>query len=226
MQCPGQDSRYWDGEAIFESHCSKCGATVEFFKDESKRKCQNCGHEVLNPKIDFGCASYCPYAEQCLGSPSPEMLAQKQELLIDRVAIEMKKLFDGYFQKIGTATKVARYAGDLAKTEEANKAVILIASYLHSLGSDPAVKDLLSRLGANQGIIDEVCGILSLLPDRINHEATVNARVIHDAVLLETLTRKSKGEAENCFTEDSIKSFLTIGGAKTAKKLSTDMGTQ
>ncbi len=95
MQCPGQDSRYWDGEAIFEAKCSKCNTIVEFFKDDSKRKCKNCGTEVLNPKIDFGCAAYCAYAEHCLGSLPPEMIAKKQELLIDRVAIEMKRHLGG-----------------------------------------------------------------------------------------------------------------------------------
>jgi hypothetical protein len=40
---------------------------VEFFKDESTRKCKNCGHGIINPKMDFGCAAYCKFAEQCLG---------------------------------------------------------------------------------------------------------------------------------------------------------------
>jgi hypothetical protein len=25
MQCPGQDNRYWDGEAVFEAPCPNCG---------------------------------------------------------------------------------------------------------------------------------------------------------------------------------------------------------
>jgi len=71
MKCPGQDSRLWGPEAIFEAKCPECGGPIEFFKDESSRKCRKCGHKVLNPKMDFGCAAYCRYAAQCLGETCP-----------------------------------------------------------------------------------------------------------------------------------------------------------
>ena len=67
MKCPGQDSRYWKPGAIFEVRCPKCGSQVEFFKDDTTRLCKKCGHRFVNPGMDFGCASYCPCAEQCLG---------------------------------------------------------------------------------------------------------------------------------------------------------------
>ena len=40
----------------------------------------------------------------------PELLAQKEDLLKDRVAIEMKRYFKSDFKRIGHATRVARYA--------------------------------------------------------------------------------------------------------------------
>ena len=40
---------------------------MEFFKDEPKLKCRNCGQMVVNPKIDLGCAEWCQYAQQCIG---------------------------------------------------------------------------------------------------------------------------------------------------------------
>ena len=61
MQCPGQDSRYWDGEAVFEANCSECGNVLEFFKDDNARKCGKCGHEATQ-RVDhlvnynLGCA--------------------------------------------------------------------------------------------------------------------------------------------------------------------------
>ena len=67
MRCPGQDTRFWKPGAIFEVPCPKCGRMVEFFKDESTRRCKQCGHKIINPKMDFGCAAYCKYAAQCLG---------------------------------------------------------------------------------------------------------------------------------------------------------------
>ncbi|MBW2015074.1 MAG: phosphohydrolase, partial [Deltaproteobacteria bacterium] len=68
MKCPGQDSRYWKPEAIFKAKCPKCGHNVEFFKDDTTRKCDKCGHKFANPKMDFGCAAYCQFAEECIGT--------------------------------------------------------------------------------------------------------------------------------------------------------------
>jgi len=66
MKCPGQDTGFWDADAIFETRCPSCGQSVEFFKDESMRRCRGCGRKILNPRTDLGCASYCRFADQCL----------------------------------------------------------------------------------------------------------------------------------------------------------------
>ena len=81
MRCPGQDMQYWKPGAIFEASCPQCGQTVEFFKDDTARKCGKCGHRFVNPQMDFGCAAYCPYAEQCLGTLPEGLAAQKENLL-------------------------------------------------------------------------------------------------------------------------------------------------
>ena len=134
MQCPGQDSRYWTGSAVFETACEKCGHPLEFFKDDSTRVCNNCGHRMLNPKIDFGCASYCPYASQCLGELPPELLKKKQEELVEQVAVAIKQRLGQDFKAIGHAGRVARRAGELAHNREGtNPAVLNIAAYLHTL---------------------------------------------------------------------------------------------
>ena len=67
LRCPGQDIRFWKPEDIFEVKCPGCGKSVEFFKDEPKMKCRNCGRMVVNPKLDLGCAEWCLYAQECLG---------------------------------------------------------------------------------------------------------------------------------------------------------------
>jgi hypothetical protein len=69
LRCPGQDQRFWKPEDIFNVECPGCGKNVEFFKDEPKMKCRNCGQMVINPKIDLGCAQWCQCAKQCLGGP-------------------------------------------------------------------------------------------------------------------------------------------------------------
>nr|MBF0221502.1 phosphohydrolase [Desulfobulbaceae bacterium] len=204
MQCPGQDSRYWDNEAIFEANCSKCGTIVEFFKDDNKRKCRQCGNEMLNPKIDFGCASYCPYAEQCLGSLPPEMIAKKQELLIDRVAIESKKMLAQDFAKISLMTKAARFANTIIKTEDAaNKAVVMIATYFLPFATTlteaeskaTAIEQIRSRLtslGANPGIVDEVCTILSD-PLKVASDGNINHCIVHDSLILSHIASNPEG---------------------------------
>ncbi|HUV50769.1 MAG TPA: hypothetical protein VMW78_07120 [Anaerolineae bacterium] len=68
MKCPGQDTRYWKPEAIFDAKCPGCSHKVEFFKDDTTRKCPNCGRRFKNPNIDFGCALYCQFAGQCTGN--------------------------------------------------------------------------------------------------------------------------------------------------------------
>ena len=65
MKCPGQDSRFWKPDSIFEIECPLCSEQVEFFKDDIKRECFNCGSIIKNPKFDPGCAAHCRYADKC-----------------------------------------------------------------------------------------------------------------------------------------------------------------
>ncbi len=246
MQCPGQDSRYWDGAAVFEANCPECGSGIEFFKDDNTRKCGQCGHRMLNPRIDFGCASYCPYASQCLGELPPELLAQKQDLLKERVAIEMKRYFDNDFKRIGHAGRVARLVKEIGtmvmerdEHQDFNPAVAGIVGYLHDIGireaekkfdsvapryqhqeGPPVAREILTELGANEGIIEEVCDIIG------HHhsprpEETINFKVLYDADLIVNLEEKQKEAPASREQLGKIVSgsFLTEEGAKVARKM-------
>jgi hypothetical protein len=149
MKCPGQDTLYWKPGAIYEVPCPQCGAKVEFFKDDTARKCPKCQHRFVNPNMDFGCAAYCQYAEQCIGTLPEEFLKQKEDLLKDRVAIEMKRYFKSDFKRIGHATRVARHAERINRAEGGNPAVVLCAAYLHDIGIVRARK---STTAARPGI--------------------------------------------------------------------------
>jgi HD superfamily phosphohydrolase YqeK len=210
MKCPGQDSRYWKPGAIFEVECPQCGHPVEFFKDDTTRRCRKCGHRFLNPGLDFGCASYCKYAEQCIGNLPPELIAQKEDLLKDRVAIEMKRYFKKDFRRVGHAGRVARYAERIAKKEGGDLAVILAAAYLHDAGikeaeknqrddaaevheqeGPPVAKDILERLGAAEGMIEEVCDIIGH-HHHPRSEETNNFKCVYDADQIANLEEKNK----------------------------------
>lgn len=138
MKCPGQDSRNWGPEAIFEAQCPQCGGAVEFFKDEGSRKCRKCGHKVLNPRMDFGCAAYCRFASQCLGEElPPELAAKRIDLLKDRIAMEVKKVLGRDFKLIGRLVKVIEYTGRVIRVGKTNPAAVLIAARLAVLIPEP-----------------------------------------------------------------------------------------
>jgi len=239
MKCPGQDSRYWQPGAIFNEKCPKCGSIVEFFKDDTARNCDNCGQRFANPKMDFGCASYCQYAEECVGDLPPEALAQRENLLKDRIAIEMKRYFKSDFKRIGHASRVARYADQIGKSEGGNLAVILGAAYLHDIGIHEAerkydstaakyqekegpeiAKTIMNKLGAKEQLIDEICDIIG----HHHHprpEETINFKVVYDSDLIVNLEEKHKESPMDNERLSQIieKSFLTDNGRKTAREV-------
>lgn len=210
MRCPGQDTRYWKADAIFEVKCPGCGQSTEFFKDESSRRCKQCGHKVINPRLDFGCAAYCKYAAQCLADP--DMLVQREDLLKNRVALEMKKYFQKDFKRIGHAAAVARYAESLVKAEKGDPAVVISAAYLHDIGikeaerkyqsaeavyqekeGPPVAREILIRLGADDKLIEEVCDIIG----HHHHpraEETINFKILYEADLIVNLEEQHKAK--------------------------------
>jgi len=239
MKCPGQETQFWKPGSIFEVKCPKCGHLVEFFKDDPTRKCPKCGHRFLNPSLDFGCASYCQYAEQCIGDLPPELLAQKEDLLKDRVAIEMKRYFKQDFKRVGHAIRMARYAEQIGREEGGNLAVILCAAYLHDIGIKEAerkhnstaakyqeekcpsiAREILNRLGAKKGLVDEACDIVGH-HHHPRQEETVNFKSLYDADLIANLEEKQKKSPPDSKKLMGIikESFLTESGRKLAKRV-------
>ncbi len=196
------------------------------------------GHgRFLNPGMDFGCAAYCPYAEQCIGNLPPELMAHKENLLKDRVAIEMKKYFKKDFKRIGHATKVARYAERIGKSEGGNMAVILASAYLLGIHEaerkynstaaryqeeegPPIANEILTRLGAKAELIAEVCDIVGH-HHHPRDEETVNFKVLYDSDLIVNL---EENHTEKPMVADQLekiirKSFLTESGTREARKV-------
>ncbi len=212
MKCPGQDSRYWDEAAIFEAKCPECSQVLEFFKDDSTRTCRKCGHKMLNPRIDFGCASYCPYAEQCLGSLPPELAAKKQELIKDKVAIELKRHCAGDFKRFGRASKAMQYAEEIGREESCLLAVVLVAALLYDFekkGLDlDFPKEILTAIAAEENFIREVGDLLGNA-GKIDLEAaedSIELRVLHDAVLLVRMEEEQKEDPQS---NDELAGLIT-----------------
>ena len=239
MKCPGQDTQYWSEDAIFETECPECGYPMEFFKDDATRRCTNCKKKIVNPKMDFGCASYCKFAEQCLGTLPEEFVAQRDDLLKDRVAVEMKRYLGTDFKRIGHIAKVANFAEKIGKKEKANLAVVLCAAYLYDIGVKNAfekhdsiepenmekettkvARELMEKLGAKEELINEVIDIVGH-HNRPTKEDSLNRKVLHDA---DMLTHMAGCEGKNGVDDEQFlakldRLFLTTAGNELAKQV-------
>jgi hypothetical protein len=223
MKCPGQDTQYWQADAIFDVPCPECGRTVEFFKDDTLRKCAHCGHRFMNPQMDFGCAAYCQYAEQCIGDLPPELIAQKDDLFKDRIAVAVKRHLKTDFGRIGRASRVAGHADKIGRKAAANMAVILSAAYLHVL-EPPLVEEILTELKAPPGLTTAVLDILaSATNDKSGQregdpEGGPEGGIVADAVRIEALETKAKaGEGAGIRVHDDA--FHSPAAAEVAREV-------
>jgi DNA-directed RNA polymerase subunit RPC12/RpoP len=189
MKCPGQDSQYWKSDAVFEVKCPKCSGLVEFFKDDTSRRCGQCGHRFVNPKMDFGCAAYCQYAEQCLGDLPPELAARQEDLLKDRVAVAVKRYLKTDFKQIGHITRRARYAEEMANSKEVQTKlpVVLITALLWDLDADrdggdtPVARSILNDLKAPPPLIEQVCKLIASRTTASTDGAETEFNIVADA---------------------------------------------
>lgn len=238
MKCPGQDMKYWKDDAIFEVKCPECSAMVEFYKDDTTRKCHKCSHRFVNPKLDFGCATYCQFAEQCLGSLPEDFVMQQDSLLKDKVAVEVKRYFKTDFKRIGYATKIARHAENIGKaTEGANLALILCSSYLFNIGyteanelhetvcradmqkTGPAVaKNILEKLGADPMLVSQVCSIIGGKAVE-DSDLQLTVTIVEDAYNLTELETEMGNEAAAEDVQRRTNLIATQEGKKEAERL-------
>lgn len=239
MKCPGQDMRYWKPGDIFDVPCPQCGKKIEFFKDEVRRRCKSCGAQVTNPKIDFGCAEWCAYAQQCVGTLSVERNGEGPESLRQRIASEMRRVFAGDSKRIDHANRVARFAEGILKDEGGDPAVVIAAAYLHDIGiheaekkydstagkyqereGPPIARNILESLGADKGMVDEVCDLIAHhhSPGQLQ---TLNFQILWEADCLVNLEDAPESELDQ--TKEMVEAtFKTSTGKSLAKALLID----
>jgi HD superfamily phosphodiesterase len=226
IRCPGQDQRFWKPGDIFEVKCPACGQVAEFFKDEPKLKCRNCGQEVANPKIDLGCADWCQYAEQCLGI----QVGAVRERLIS----EMEKVFGTDKRRINHALAVLDYAEQIQAQEGGDPLVVKAAAILHDIGileaerkhgssagkyqemeGPPIAKSILERRGLPADIVEHICRIIA------SHHSTKDIdtaefRIVWDADWLVNLSSDFADASRERLKEIVDKTFKTRKGRQTA----------
>lgn len=236
MECPGQDTRFWKQDDVFEIECPKCHYSVEFFKYDVKRKCR-CGHEMVNPKIDFGCAQWCSYGDKCLESlPEDVRTVQKDEQnkrLRERILHEIKKHFGQGSGSLAHALKVAHYAEEILKIEGGHPLIVLSAAYLHGLGTKEAhgkhehpspeeekeaaasAREILKKLNIQREIYDEICDIIGHHGHPRERE-TLHFQIFYEADRLSAIEDGFSREPE----KDVIgKAIQTATGQKLAQDL-------
>jgi HD superfamily phosphohydrolase YqeK len=240
MRCPGQDPMFWKPDDVFEIPCPKCGYRVEFFKYDVKRKCR-CGHEMVNPRIDFGCAEWCPYGDSCIeGLPEEMKTKQRQEKnnrLRERISSEMRKHFGPDTKRINHALKVAQYAEEILKIEGGHPLVILGAAYLHDIGIKEAerkygtasvedqekegkaiAEDILTKLNVQRGIVSEICDIIGHHHHPRERE-TLNFQVLFEADWLVNMQENGLSRDPKKIEEIIETNFRTVTGKNLANEL-------
>ena len=137
--------------------------------------------EVRNPKVDFGCAEWCKFAEECIGA---DRAAESREALIrDRLIAEMRAACAGQEGRAGNSFAVLLRAEELSEGEGGDALVIKAAALLHDIADrDPAgtARAVLDRLGIDPETTTHVCRIIDSLQ---GGEAidTIEARIVREA---------------------------------------------
>lgn len=211
MKCPGQDMQYWKDDAIFEVNCPECDAVVEFYKDDTSRKCPKCEHRFVNPKLDFGCASYCQFAEQCLGTLPENFLGTREDLLKDKVAVLLKRHLKTDFKRIREATELARLGENICKKEGGNLAVVLCSSYLHQI-EKTAADSILQDAGANEPLCETIYETLS--PKNLSSNSPIETQIVADAILLQAHLESMKKSPATTRNSTLSESALLTAAAK------------
>ena len=233
VKCPGQDQRFWKPEDVFEVRCSVCDKSVEFFKDEPKLKCRNCGHLVVNPKIDMGCAQWCQYAEQCLSVSAKSEASIMQEKLIGQMA----NLFGSDQKRIDHTRSVLNYAEQILSAEGGDPLVVKAAAILHDIGiheaerkhgssagkyqeieGPPIAREILEKCGLDETFIDDICKIIA------NHHSakdidTLEFRIVWDADWLINFPEEYPETDKEKLQKLIDKIFKTNKGRELAKKV-------
>jgi len=229
-KCPGQDTQFWKPNDVYNVECPKCGNSVEFFKDDIRRRCQKCGHMFINPKLNLGCARWCQFADQCVGAIGKE---EFKEI----ITLAMKEHLGGDTERIENALKTGRFAEDILEKEEGNPKVVITAAILYDIGvhevgnkperakksnqekdSLPIVRGILERSGSKDEVIEEVCQILKSRhrPEKIDN---LDGKIVYDAVRLVNLKGKYDIDDKEGLKKIINEGFFTTTGKRTAEEI-------
>jgi putative nucleotidyltransferase with HDIG domain len=195
---------------------------------------------IVNPKLDFGCAEWCQYAEQCGGRVPEEVKvrqrAEERDSLKERISVEMKKYFGKDLKRVNHALKVARYAEQILKMEGGNPLVVLGSAYLHDIGiheaenkfgstsghyqevEGPAIaREILERLDVQKEIIEEICDIIGHHHSPRERE-TLHFQILYEADWLVNIEEEGISKDRERLEKVVGEVFRTVTGRQLAEK--------
>jgi hypothetical protein len=177
IKCPGQDTRHWKPDDIFMMECPKCGTEIEFFKDDTRRRCAWCGHLFYNPKIELGCAEWCQYADKCV----PELMKEKRAMQTfkDRLRERVLSLASGDPDFAARLDRGLTLAIDLLKAEGGDPKVVFAALLLQKVDLDQA-REILVELETEPEITESVLEVLQ--PEAETPD--INRKIYQDVLAL------------------------------------------
>jgi predicted HD phosphohydrolase len=230
--------RFWKPEDIFEAPCPHCGARMEFWKDDVRRRCKSCGEMVRNARLDLGCAKWCKHAKECLGYDPKSMNAdeQRHDSTADQLIAAVKKEFGADQKRITHALQVLERAEEIMRDEGGQPRVVIAAALLHDIGiheaerkhgssapeyqeaeGPPIVRRILEQRGFDEKAIEEVCRIVG------SHHTggeidTVEFRIIWDADHIVNLSQQAEPWDPEQVEQTIEKVFRTRMGKETFRK--------
>lgn len=188
-KCPGQDKYFWTPDDVFEVDCPACGDPIEFFKTDPMRRCPGCGYRSPNPRLDAGCAQWCPHAELCIGVKLADAAEDEGGTvrLIDRLLAASRDSLGRDKPRIVRALEALQQAQELLPQHpEANPRVVLATAVLRDLDNaeggvtpeqEQADIDVLRQAGFDEPTIEQVTALLR--PEGLD-APTVEAAVIRE----------------------------------------------
>jgi len=221
-RCPGQNMQYWKPEDIFDINCPYCGREVEFWKDEPVRTCIHCQRQVRNPRIDLGCAKWCKFAKECLGT-----LPDQQDIsapVIERLTMILDQRLAQYPDRLQRARQMHILAERFLNAESSAPAVVKPASLLiGALLGDDAEPDeialldndsrrtILQQAKVDSSVVDEICAIV----DALLTGDTVSSSpffIVWDVLLIQRLSWQKQSQLTSLNPADVYEKLLTQTG--------------